>query len=148
MDLKTKCCGKCNILKSLNDFYQDLGKSDGYQTICKNCVKLRSKNTYHSKPIKEDRSEYFKKYNSIYYDKNKNKMIAKANKRRADQLMATPKWADLNKINEIYQNKPDGYHVDHILPLKGKYVCGLHVETNLQYLPAKENIRKSNKVIS
>ena len=56
----------------------------------------------------------------------------------------TPKWADRSKIREIYANCPEGYHVDHIIPLRGKIVSGLHIETNWQYLPAKENMRKHN----
>jgi hypothetical protein len=59
---------------------------------------------------------------------------------------ATPKWANLDKIKEIYMNCPKGYHVDHIIPLQGVGICGLHVENNLQYLPAIENIRKGNRL--
>lgn len=56
----------------------------------------------------------------------------------------TPVWADQDKLFEIYANCPDGYHVDHIIPLQGKNVSGLHVPENLQYLPEIENRRKSN----
>lgn len=64
--------------------------------------------------------------------------------RRCQKLSATPKWADLNKIAEFYKNCPPGYHVDHIIPLKNKNVCGFHTIDNLQYLPRLENIRKNN----
>ena len=56
----------------------------------------------------------------------------------------TPAWANLQKIVEFYKNCPEGYQVDHIIPLRGKKVSGLHVVENLQYLTAKENRNKSN----
>ena len=67
-------------------------------------------------------------------------------KRKSCKLKATPTFADLNKIKEIYKNCPIGYHVDHIVPLQGKNVCGLHVEWNLQYLTASDNHTKSNNL--
>lgn len=67
--------------------------------------------------------------------------------RKARVRKATPKWADLAAIREFYKNCPEGYHVDHIIPINGKDVSGLHVIDNLQYLPAMENLKKSNKVI-
>jgi hypothetical protein len=92
---------------------------------------------------KEKKREYNIKY------KLKNPHIQKAilAKRRAAKLKATPKFANLEKIKEIYKNCPKGYHVDHIVPLQGKEVCGLHVEWNLQYLTPSDNHSKSNKLI-
>jgi hypothetical protein len=58
--------------------------------------------------------------------------------------LRTPKWADRAAIAQIYRNCPSGMHVDHVVPLNGKHVSGLHVHWNLQYLPAIENIRKAN----
>jgi len=56
----------------------------------------------------------------------------------------TPEWSDLELISKFYSNCPKGYHVDHIIPLRGVLISGLHVIENLQYLPAMENIAKNN----
>lgn len=73
-------------------------------------------------------------------------------KRRAAKIDATPVWADSGKIKEFYfaadflgMVTGDWYHVDHIVPLKGKTVCGLHNEFNLQVLPGVENMKKGNR---
>lgn len=55
----------------------------------------------------------------------------------------TPVWADRRAIKKFYEERPEGYHVDHIIPLSGINVSGLHVRENLQYLPALENMRKN-----
>ena len=85
-------------------------------------------------------------------DKNIEKIIVRNKARAIAVFSAIPKWADQNKILEIYKRarkitRETGiiHHVDHIIPLRGKYVCGLHIETNLQILPARENIRKGNR---
>jgi hypothetical protein len=65
--------------------------------------------------------------------------------KRASKLNRTPIWADLDEINSFYLNCPKGYHVDHIIPLQGKMVSGLHVISNLQYLTIKDNLIKHNK---
>lgn len=69
-------------------------------------------------------------------------------KRYAGKIDRTPRWANLEKIKEFYSNCPEGYHVDHIIPLQGKLVSGLHVDNNLQYLTAKENLTKGNRFSS
>lgn len=81
-----------------------------------------------------------------YHKANRKRGRAQTAKRRAAKLQATPAWADLKKIEEIYLNCPPGHHIDHIFPLISPIMCGLHVESNLQILPAKENISKGNRV--
>ena len=66
----------------------------------------------------------------------------------ADRAKRVPKWADMSKITKFYLGCPHGHHVDHIVPLRGKNVSGLHVHYNLQYLPAIENMRKNNRFCS
>lgn len=72
--------------------------------------------------------------------------------RETQKLNAFPKWADKEAIKEIYElsalrTEITGFkwNVDHIIPLKSKLVCGLHVENNLRVIPAIINIAKGNR---
>lgn len=79
------------------------------------------------------------------YLSDKTAFMARIAARRASKLKATPKWADRETIYNFYlEAKYQQMHVDHIIPLVSKYVCGLHVEHNLQLLSAIDNRRKSN----
>ncbi len=96
--------------------------------------------------------ELLNQHSRTYKKNNKGKINADTRKRQAAKLKATPSWADLDQIQRIYKacakiTEQTGieHHVDHIIPLKGKDVCGLHVENNLAIIPARMNLVKSNK---
>ena len=97
----------------------------------------------------KNRQTYNPEYHRLYYQKNKERFrksrLASVRAREISKRNRTPKWADLKAIKEFYKNCPPGYHVDHIVPLHGKLVSGLHVLENLQYLPARDNLKKANK---
>ena len=157
----------------MNKEFSEFGKhpqtKDGLQTRCKSCRKTdkavsyekhkdasnaRTKAYYESNKTKVliKKQEYYRKnaekmkaWQLTYSRENKGMYRAIKAQYRAAKLNATPKWADLDKIKMIYESCPVGYHVDHIVPLQGENICGLHIETNLQYLPASENCRKGNR---
>lgn len=117
----------------------------------KNSEKIRDRQHYWYKANKET----VKLQQQSYLANNADKFRQKRAKRRAAILMRTPTWhCDFNEfaLQEIYalaalRTKVTGFnwHVDHIIPLQGKKVSGLHLWTNLQVIPAKQNIAKSNK---
>jgi hypothetical protein len=90
--------------------------------------------------------------NRLHYRNNKADYLARNNKRRIAKIKRTPAWADNALINAFYDEArrlTDStgiqHHVDHIIPLQGELVSGLHVETNLQVLTAHENMSKGNR---
>lgn len=130
-------------------------------------VKAKEYRESNSDKISEYQKEYassnrhkLKKYLSTYIKKhretNRDLYAAKDAKRRAAKLHALPKWLtaeQLEQIKELYTIAQmfklytgQEYHVDHIVPLQGENVCGLHVPWNLQVIPASENLSKSNKL--
>lgn len=80
-----------------------------------------------------------------YVQENLAKSNALTKKYRARKHQRMPMWADESKIREFYLNCPDGHEVDHVVPLFGELVSGLHVHTNLQYLTVEKNRSKSNR---
>ena len=96
--------------------------------------------------------EKHREWGRLWVAANPGKANANTAKHRAAKRQAIASWADHNKIKEIYKEcarltKKTGvkHQVDHIYPLQNKYMCGLHVENNLQILSAAENASKSNK---
>lgn len=160
-----KACYKCNIVLDYTNFSSDSSRRDGYNSICKKCDNSHKKNYYtinkekiityrlinrdsrleRSREYYQENKEYISKRKSEYFQTNKYLFSSYRAKRRATKLKATPAWADQEKIKQIYKERPEGYHVDHIVPLQNDLVCGLHCEFNLQYLTAAENLSKSNK---
>ncbi len=69
-------------------------------------------------------------------------------RRQAAKIQRIPSWADLGKIKAIYEEAAAlGLTVDHVIPLRGKLVSGLHVHNNLQMLSGVENSIKGNKYV-
>ncbi len=104
-----------------------------------------------------DNLEQEKLRNKAYRENNPHRSVARCAKYRAVKLKATPVWLTENQHEEIlafyeranYLTSMTGitHEVDHIIPLQGKNVRGLHVPWNLQVLTQKENRKKGNKII-
>jgi hypothetical protein len=67
-----------------------------------------------------------------------------AHRIRAEKLNRLPRWADEQAIEKVFRDAPDNVEIDHIIPLQGANVSGLHIAGNLQYLTTKENGKKHN----
>jgi len=92
--------------------------------------------------------------NAEWTKENPDKCRAIAAKRKAAKLQRTPAWVDFEAIKAVYAEahrleELDGIprHVDHVIPLQGELVSGLHIASNLKILTAEENLSKSNKFV-
>lgn len=140
-------------LSQKRERYQGIKEEENYRARAyhaKNAEKIK----LNKKKWRAENIEYRKKYELEYVENNRDKINAKNSRRRAQLMRAIPLWANFDKIRSVYSEcaritKDTGieHHVDHIVPLKSKIVCGLHCEDNLQILTGSENSIKHNKLL-
>lgn len=144
-----ECCG------THQKKYHDAARIRSSEYYKNNKDKCLASGKEYRRRTRNQRREYAREYNRKNADKRRARAKAWLEKnahlrklysanRKARVANATPSWVDMNALNDIYMKAGRGVHVDHIVPIKSTLVCGLHVPWNLQYLPAEENIRKSN----
>ena len=152
-----KICSKCGKSKELNLFPVKKENKDGHHSHCKFCRAQYDKSRYNPK----ERSETY--YTNLeterskrreYYQENKVDYYANKAKRRAATLQRTPKWLNdchfmvmKSFYSEAKYLREKGFdcEVDHIVPLQGANVSGLHVPWNLQIIEKSKNRSKGNK---
>jgi histidyl-tRNA synthetase len=163
-----KTCTKCGFVGGFECFYkQTINSKDGYQSHCKTCDNARKLAWKLANPIiakqhakTADANKYTKskhviaERNKQWKKQNPTKLLAMDAKRRAAMIQRMPSWlseTDITAIECKYSvcsmlNKygVQKWHVDHIIPLRGKLVSGLHVPANLQVITEAANLAKSN----
>ena len=98
-----------------------------------------------------------REYRNAWKEANKTQVLADNKVRRRKHRDATPPWLtrkQKSEIRQLYQTAitmtqttGEQYVVDHIVPLRGEEVCGLHVPWNLRVITQEENLKKSNKLV-
>jgi hypothetical protein len=121
-----------------------------------NYAKTKERDLAHSKKAYQQKAEERKAKQRAWSKTNRGTANALSKRYKLKKLNATPSWLsefDLFAMKCKYQvaamlNKHgvEAWHVDHIVPIRGKDVCGLHVPWNLQVIPAKDNLAKSNRI--
>lgn len=172
-----KCCASCKLEFALTEFGKDKNRKDGLNVYCKICARAKSLSYTAANPDKvraaklaHDRAnqqrikawraqnseklrEYWRAYGKAYRANFKAETAEKTRRQQAARRRAVPLWFDREAAAAVYAEAErrraagEHVHVDHIVPINGKTVCGLHWHGNLQVVTAAENLRKANKLI-
>ena len=165
-------CRVCNTAKSFEEFHKR--NTGALRKECKKCKnsysaaiylknmaarRLKNKENYRANKAAyiqranlrnatlppEARKQYFREYVQRPARREANRIRQALRNGMLQQ--ATPKWADREAILKVYERAAEqGMQVDHIVPLKSKFVCGLHVAENLQLLSRVDNLKKGNRL--
>lgn len=167
-----KKCLQCFENKALSFYHFDSASKDKHKNKCKVCISINLKQRYlnNKEKQKEYTKQYYQEHKEALWLKHKDKIIARAgqwataNRDKVNAYAAKSRITRMERfniqlskeeqvrINCLYslaqmRSKYSGedYHVDHIIPLRGKTVSGLHVYDNLRVIPAIVNLSKGNK---
>jgi hypothetical protein len=142
-----KHCTNCNQVLLITEYSSCKSRWNNLYMTCKVCKKqyfIANKQQINNR-------------NKQYNKENKDKINNNTAKYRASKVNATPNWLTKEQNNEIQNKYTESkklteqtgilHHVDHIIPLQGENISGLHVPWNLQVVTAKENLQKGNKLL-
>jgi 5-methylcytosine-specific restriction endonuclease McrA len=156
-------CKECRKKASKNINFRALARELGHARYpgkpCKKCGKSErftgNGGCVHCKYEQNRNSPATKQYRKVYYREHYDKVVANVKSRKLAKIQRVPPWLTSEhkqQIASVYrqaqiltQETGVQMHVDHIVPLKGKIVSGLHVPWNLQILSKEENLAKNNK---
>jgi hypothetical protein len=150
--IKTGTCTECESLRLASRYAEKrdeiLARTRELQTSQRRSAGIIARRSGLD-PVKQ--AENNRRQAKAWRDRYPGEANAYARLRQTRRDQRTPAWADLKKIQEIYKlakrmQSELGMKmaVDHIVPLKGEVVSGLHVHENLRVIPYIENARKSN----
>lgn len=150
-------CKSCLVSRPIDSFYKH--HKGGHCHTCKECYKARaaawakSNSERRLEIVRNSRNKPDNKWRS--YKNEYKKSSGEVAKRRASKDQRTPAWLsddDYWMMKEIYalsalRTKLTGikWNVDHIIPLRGKMVSGLHVPQNMQVITKQANLLKGSK---
>lgn len=162
-----RTCRRCGETKDESQFYAVKARPGSFYSRCRTCNnqivaqwerdnkerKAARTAEYRAKPEARKRAV---EVTIAYHKRNPHKKQAQTVARRLAKEQRTPKWLTAEhkaQMAEVYNLARecriltgDAYHVDHVVPLNGEFVSGLHVPWNLQVLPSDVNIAKSNRI--
>lgn len=132
-------------------------KRDAYvrdrEKISARFKKYATENVDKLRAARQEKRDQIKARHQIWLASNRHVRAASRSRRRAAKMKAAPAWADKQKIQEFYfaarflsMVTGEWYHVDHVVPLQSKIVCGLHCESNLAVVTSRENWAKFNTI--